>query len=77
MKRQSAIGFALLVLGLGGSCLGAGDQKAVVDSRRSIVRRQVRPAVEQPGDRHSRRSHRRGGAGRKRKDSLPVRRKSI
>ncbi len=30
MKRQSAIGFALVVLGLGGSCLGAESQKAVV-----------------------------------------------
>jgi imidazolonepropionase-like amidohydrolase len=30
MKRQSAIGFALLALGLGGSCLGAEGQKAVV-----------------------------------------------
>ena len=30
MKRQSAIGFALLALGLGGSCLAAEGQKAVV-----------------------------------------------
>jgi imidazolonepropionase-like amidohydrolase len=30
MKRQSAIGLALLALGLGGSCLGAEGQKAVV-----------------------------------------------
>jgi imidazolonepropionase-like amidohydrolase len=30
MKRQSAIGFALLLLGLGGSCLGAGEQRTVV-----------------------------------------------
>jgi imidazolonepropionase-like amidohydrolase len=30
MKRQAAIGFALLALGLGGSCLGAENQKAVV-----------------------------------------------
>src|SRR5258708_22304124 len=30
MKRQSAIGFALVVLGLSGSCLGAESQKAVV-----------------------------------------------
>jgi hypothetical protein len=30
MKRQSAIGFALLALGLGGPCLGAEGQKAVV-----------------------------------------------
>src|SRR5271169_2952017 len=30
MKRQSAIGFALLALGLGGSCLAAEGQNAVV-----------------------------------------------
>jgi imidazolonepropionase-like amidohydrolase len=30
MKRRSAIGFALLALGLGGSCLGAEGQKTVV-----------------------------------------------
>src|ERR1700674_3413345 len=30
MKRQSAIGLALLALGLGGPCLGAEGQKAVV-----------------------------------------------
>src|SRR3981081_4797364 len=30
MKRQSAVGLALLALGLGGSCLGAEGQKAVV-----------------------------------------------
>jgi hypothetical protein len=30
MKRQSAIGFALLALGLGGSCVAAEGQKAVV-----------------------------------------------
>ena len=30
MKRQSAIGFALLALGLGGSWLGAQGQKTVV-----------------------------------------------
>ena len=30
MKRQSAIGFALLVFGLGGPCLGAESQKAIV-----------------------------------------------
>ena len=30
MKRQSAIGFALLLLGLGGPCLGAGEQRTVV-----------------------------------------------
>src|SRR6202165_4758875 len=30
MKGQSAIGLALLALGLGGSCLGAEGQKAVV-----------------------------------------------
>src|SRR5947199_10088521 len=30
MKWQSPIGFALLVLGLGGTCLGAESQKAVV-----------------------------------------------
>src|SRR6266852_9118872 len=30
MKRQSVIGFALVVLGLGGSCLGAESQNAVV-----------------------------------------------
>ena len=30
MKRQAAVGFALLVLGLGGSCLGADGQKTVV-----------------------------------------------
>jgi len=30
MKRQSAIGFALLTLGLGAPCLGAEGQKAVV-----------------------------------------------
>ena len=30
MKRKTAIGFALLAFGLGGSCLGADGQKAVV-----------------------------------------------
>jgi imidazolonepropionase-like amidohydrolase len=30
MKRQAAIGFALLALGLGGSCLAAESQKAIV-----------------------------------------------
>src|ERR1700730_10139677 len=30
MKPQSAVGLALLALGLGGSCLGAEGQKAVV-----------------------------------------------
>ena len=30
MKRQSAVGFALLALGFGGPCLGAEGQKAVV-----------------------------------------------
>jgi hypothetical protein len=30
MKQRSAIGFALLALGLGGPCLGAEGQKAVV-----------------------------------------------
>jgi hypothetical protein len=29
MKRQSAIGFVILALGLGGSCLEAEAQKAV------------------------------------------------
>jgi len=30
MKRQSAMGFALLALGLGGPCLAAEGQRAVV-----------------------------------------------